>query len=439
MSGLPRVSALLARASALIGSRAVVRNVQWLFLEKVLRMALGVVVGAWVARYLGPERFGVLAYVTAYVAIFQAVCQLGLDSIVVRDVVQTPDRAAAVLGTTLRLRIVVSVVGFGTALMLMAWLRPGDRESLLLTAVVAGGLLFQVADTVDLWFQSQLQSRLSVAAKVAAFGFGNGARVVAILAGAGLPAFGMLLLLEAGLGALALAMIYRKLRTRGRWSWDLGIASSMMRDAWPLLLAALAVLLYMRLDQILLRELVGERDLGLYAAAQQLSVVWYFIPMIVCSSAAPGLARLHAQSRTDYLVALRGLFSFCWALSLAVTLVIVAGADLFVGLLFGPDYADAAAVLRWHAMALVPVSLGIAQSLWITHERRTTLALYRTALGFAVSLCLNLILIPRYGAEGSAIAYLCCQLSAAILSNAVLAPEMLKLQLAALWPRQRTT
>lgn len=402
-------------------------------------MALGVVVGAWVARYLGPERFGVLAYVTAYVAIFQAVCQLGLDSIVVRDVVQTPDQTAAVLGTTLRLRIVVSVVGFVTAMLLMAWMRPGDRESLLLTALVAGGLLFQVADTVDLWFQSQLQSRLSVAAKVTAFGIGNGARVIAILAGAGLPVFGLLLLLEAVLSALALAVMYRKFRIRGRWTWALGLASSMMRDAWPLLLAGLAVLLYMRLDQILLRELVGERELGLYAAAQQLSAVWYFVPMIVCSSAAPELARLHAQNRADYLVALRGLFSFCWALSLAVALVIVVGADLFVGLLFGPNYADAAAVLRWHAMAIVPVSLGIAQSLWITHERRTALALYRTALGFVVSLCLNLILIPRYGAAGSAIAYLCCQLSAAILSNAVLAPEMLKLQLAALWPWQRTT
>lgn len=439
MSGLSRVPTLIERVTALIGSRAVVRNVQWLFLEKVLRLALGVVVGAWVARHLGPERFGVLAYVTAYVAIFQAVCQLGLDSIVVRDVAQRHDQAAAILGTTLRLRAAVSLAGFCSALGLMHWLRPGDRESLLLTALIAAGLLFQVADTVDLWFQSQLQSRLSVVAKVTAFSVGNGARVVAILLGADLEVFGALVLIEAALGALALVVAYRRLPTAQRWRWQAGLASAMLRDAWPLLLAALAVLLYMRLDQILLREMVGERELGLYAAAQQLSAVWYFIPMIVCSSAAPELARLHAQNRTEYLSALRRLFSFCWSLSLVVTVVVVLGADVFVHLLFGPTFADAAAVLRWHVLAVAPVSLGIAQSLWITHEKRTTLALYRTALGFAVSLGANLVLIPRFGAEGSAVAYLCCQLSAAILSNAILAPEMLRLQLAALWPSRHKT
>ena len=430
---------LLEKLANSIGPREVVRNAQWLFFEKSLRIVVGILVGAWVARHLGPERYGVLSYVIAYVAIFQAICQLGLDSIVVRDVAQSPDQAEGILGTTLRLRMVVSVIAFGTALLLMAWLRPGDHESLLLTALIAGGLLFQVADTVDLWFQSQLRSKLSVAAKVAALTAGNGARVIAILVGADLPAFGLLLLLEAGLTAMALAAFYRKLPTNGRWTWKVGLATSMMRDAWPLLMAALAVLLYMRLDQILLRELVGERELGLYAAAQQLSAVWYFIPMIICSSAAPELARLHKQSRTDYLAALHGLFSFCWSYSVFIVVVIAIGADWFVSLLFGPNYAEAATVLRWHALAIAHVSLDIAQSLWITHEKRTELALYRTGFGFAVSICLNLILIPWHGAKGSAIAYLSCQFSAAILSNAILAPEMLRLQLAALWPSARKT
>ena len=428
------VPRIIERLGGLIGSRAVVRNVQWLFLEKVLRIILGIVVGAWVARYLGPDRFGVLAYVVAVVSIFQAVAQLGIDSIVVRDIAQRPADASAVLGTALHLRLAAGVLGLLASLLLMAMLRPGDREGLALTALIAVSLLFQVADTVDLWFQSQLQSRLSVMAKIIAFTVGNGARVVAILLDADLLVFGALIALEMALNALAMTLMYRRLPTQEAWYWRPGLWRTMLRESWPLLTSAMAVLLYMRLDQIMIREIVGERELGIYSAAQQLSAVWYFLPMIVCSSLAPELARLHANEPAAYLPALRRLFSLCWLLSLVIVGVMLAGADLVVVALYGPAYSEAATVLRWHTPALIPVALGIAQSLWITHEKRPALALYRTVLGLVVSVALNLALIPSYGAVGSAVAYLCCQIAAAVLSNAVLAPHILRLQFAALLP-----
>jgi O-antigen/teichoic acid export membrane protein len=431
------MSTLRDRLAGLIGSRAVVRNVQWLFLEKALRIVFAVVVGAWVARHLGPERFGVLSYVIAFVAIFQEVCQLGLDAIVVRDLAQRPQQTSAILGTALRLRLAASIAGLALALLLVQGLRPGDTESLVLTALVASGLLFQVANTVDLWFQSQLQSRRSVVAKTLAFTAANGARVVAILVGADLAVFAALALAEAAAVALAMALMYRRFRTQSRWVWQGDIAIALLRESWPLLISGLAVLLYMRLDQIMLRELVGEHELGLYSAAQQLSTAGYFLPMIVCTSVAPELARLHASAPREYLAALRRLFSVCWALSLSVAAVVVLGADHFVHLLYGPEFAEAATVLRWHVLAIVPVSLGIAQSLWIAHEKRPVLALVRTLMGFGVSIALNVALIPGLGATGSAIAYLSCQVVAAVLSNVLLAPHILRLQLSSLLPIRR--
>jgi O-antigen/teichoic acid export membrane protein len=425
---------LRERLAGLIGSRAVVRNLQWLLMEKLLRIALGILVGAWVARHLGPSRFGVLSYVIAFVGIFQAACQLGLDSIVVRDLSQRHNDGGDILGTALRLRLGAGAAGLVLALVTMAVLRPDDHESLLLTALIAGGLLFQAADTVDLWFQSQLQSRLSVIAKIVAITCSNGLRIVAILAGAGTHVFAGLMLVELALSALALSMLYRRHRSASPWRWRPQLVAPMLREAWPLLVAALAVLLYMRLDQILLRELVGERELGLYAAAQQLSAVWYFLPMIVCSSVAPELARLHVADPAAYLAALRRLFSLCWMLSLTLAVVMVAAAGPLIAVLYGPAYADATTALRLHSLAIIPVSLGIAQSLWITHEKRPLFALYRTLLGFVVSIAMNLALIPRFGAAGSAAAYLCCQFAAAILSNAVLAPQMLRLQFTSLLP-----
>ncbi len=375
----------------------------------------------------------------AYVAIFQATCQLGLDSIVVRDLAQRPGDAHAVLGTAMRLRIAASVVGLASAIALMLLLRPGDTEALLLTVLVAGSLLFQVADTVDLWFQSQLQSRRSVLAKAVAVTAGNLLRVVAVLEGASLAVFAALVAVEGLLVAIALAVMYRRFRTSERWCWRAALAPSLLRESWPLLAAGVAVLFYMRMDQILLRQMVGEHELGLYAAAQQLSTVGYFLPMIVCSSMAPGLAQLHRADPGAYIPALRRLFSLCWLLSLSVIVVMEVGAGPFIALLYGPAYVDATPVLRLHVLAMAPVSLGIAQSLWIIHEKRPALALVRTLIGFGVSLGLNLALIPRWGAVGSAAAYLLCQVAAAMLSNFLYAPQMLRLQLASLLPARRST
>lgn len=70
------------------GFRRYFANTSWLFAEKILRMVVGLFVGVWVARYLGPERFGLLSYAQSFVGLFSAFATLGLDEIVVRELVK---------------------------------------------------------------------------------------------------------------------------------------------------------------------------------------------------------------------------------------------------------------------------------------------------------------------------------------------------------------
>jgi PST family polysaccharide transporter len=131
---------------------AILNNSGWLFLDKLLRLGLGVVVGAWVARYLGPSQFGELAYALAYIALFQAIANLGLDGITVRDLSQNKAEAHSLLGTVFALRLGVGVLCWLSAVIGMAWLNGPQDRSVVLTALVGSGLIFQAADTVDLWF-----------------------------------------------------------------------------------------------------------------------------------------------------------------------------------------------------------------------------------------------------------------------------------------------
>jgi PST family polysaccharide transporter len=135
--------------------RVVAENAAWLVAERFMRLVLGVFVGAWVARYLGPSQFGQLSYVLAFLAFFQAVAGLGIDSIIVRDLARNPEIAGEILGSTIVMRTVAGLMGWFAATVSMAFVEKSDPNLILITAIIGSGLIFQVADVFDIWFQSQ--------------------------------------------------------------------------------------------------------------------------------------------------------------------------------------------------------------------------------------------------------------------------------------------
>lgn len=429
-----------ARLRGRAGLLAVIHNTGWLFADRALRMALGVVVGAWVARYLGPSQFGEISYVLSLVAFFGVMAQLGLDAVAVREMARDGNGSPVVLGTLLRLRLMAGVVCWAGAIAAMAILRPGDRQALLLTAIAASSLVLQAADTVDLWFQSQTQSRRAVVAKTIAYLAANVLKVAFIVGGAPLVAFVAAGVIELGLAAIILAWSYRQYPTVSRWRFDRARADALLRESAPYLVASMAVLVYMRIDQLMLRDMVGEHELGLYSAALPLSSALHVIPMALCSSIAPTMARLRQSHIASYQSAVGHLFSVMWWLMIPLSAIVAFLSPAIVSLLYGAAYAQAAPMLAVHVFASVPVALGVAQSIWIVNEGRNMISLYRTLLGAICNVGLNLLLIPRFGGLGAAMATVASQTAAAVVSNLVLAPKMLRLQLTSLVrPRIRLT
>jgi PST family polysaccharide transporter len=149
--------------------RHVAGNSAWLLTDRVVRLGLGLLVNIWMARYLGPDRFGLFNYAAAFVALFFPVVTLGLDSLVVRDLARDPSHKDEILGTVFVLRITGAIVSCVLAVGLILFLRPDDAQVHWLVGITSLGALFQTFDTIDLWFQSQLQSRFTVYAKNAAF------------------------------------------------------------------------------------------------------------------------------------------------------------------------------------------------------------------------------------------------------------------------------
>lgn len=382
-------------------------NTAWLFGDKILRMGVGLLVVVWIARYLGPEQFGLMNYAMAIVALFGAVASLGLNSIVVRDLIQVPETANITLGTAFLLQVVGGLLAFGLAIVTIIVARPDDDQTKLTVAVLGFVMVFKATEVVKYWFESQVNSKYTVWVENGVFLILAVIKVCLILTHASLMAFIWAAFAEGLLVAIGLLSIYAwRGGSLSRWCIHYSRTRALLKNGWPLMLSGLAVMIYMRVDQIMLGQMLGDEAVGIYTAAVRISEVWYFIPMAIVASVFPSIIEAKKNSETLYYQRLQKLFDFMVLLALAVAIPMTFLSDWIVVFLFGEEFAQAGSVLILHMWAGIFTYLGVASGKWFLMENMSMLLFYRTAIGAFVNVILNLVLIPVNGVLGAAIATL---------------------------------
>jgi PST family polysaccharide transporter len=370
-------------------------------------MGIGLVVGIWIARYLGPEQFGLLNYAVALVGLFSAVAGLGLDNIVVRDLVRDPSRSGLTMGTAFLLRLVSGGVAYGLVLVLITVLKPGDLTTQVVVGLTGATLVLGAFNVVEFWFQAHVRSKYTVMARNMPFLLLSVVRIGLIVMAAPLVAFAAAIALEALLGAIGLVIVYRATgQYIRRWRAGWARARQLIRVSWPLILTGLAIGVYMRIDQVMLGGMVGDEAVGLYSAAVRISEIWYFIPIAVVNSVMPVLIHTRTRNPVQYQRRVQKLLIAMAALGYAVAIPITFLGGSVISLLYGDQYAGAGSTLVVHIWAGLFVCLGVVQSAWLINEGLTRFSLMTTAVGAVLNVGLNFLLLPRYASLGAAIATL---------------------------------
>jgi O-antigen/teichoic acid export membrane protein len=385
----------------------IITNTGWLLSDKILRMGVGLIVGVWIARYLGPGQFGLLNYAAAFVAMFSSIATLGLDGIVIRDLVQDPSRKEEILGTAFLLKTAGGLLTLLVTVLVILLLRPQDRLTHWLVGITAAGTVFQAFDTIDFWFQAKVKSKYTVYAKNFAYILVSLVKVGLIVASAPLIAFAWAGLAETVIGSAGLVVAYRR---NGQflkaWGADLSLARRLLKDSWPLIFSSTFVLVNMLIDKIMLGDLSSNAEVGLYSAAARLSELWYFIPMMVGASVMPTLVKEKTENESNYYAKLQQIYNLMSICSLSIALPITFLSHGLVALLYGPGYASAAHMLSihiWTGLFVFHVSIR-TRSLMIEGKQKFIAVLSFFTMLFNV--IFNLFLIPAYGGVGSSYASL---------------------------------
>ncbi|HBE43970.1 MAG TPA: flippase [Deltaproteobacteria bacterium] len=413
------------------GFRRYFTNTSWLFAEKVLRMAVGLFVGVWVARYLGPSQYGLLSYTQAFVGLFTAFATLGLDGIVVRELVRDEGKRDELLATAFWLKFIGAIVMIGFIAIAVQF-TSNDYYTNILVFIVASATIFQAFNVIDFYFQAKVLGKYIALANSTCLFLSSIVKIALILYKAPLIVFVWAVVFDSVILALGYLYFYLKLSPANHLSpithhpspitfplshftFNKSMVISLLKDSWPLILSGLAVMIYMRIDQVMLQEMMGSEAVGQYSAAVRISEAWYFIPLVISSSLFPAIINAKKQSEELYYARFQRLYDLMVWISLAIALPMTFLSGWVINLLYGSAYNQAGSVLMIHIWTGVFVSLGVASGKWFLAENLQTLSFWRTFYGMVINVILNLILISKYGVQGAAVATLFANFTAAFL------------------------
>lgn len=399
---------LIGRLQKRLGyrQREILANVAYLSGARLAQIVASFTVGIFVARHVGPQGWGTLAYVANFVGLFSGIAAMGLDTVVVRDLVRgkaSGEGTMDILGAAFAVRVIASIVTFamvgGGAL-----LAGNDASTTKMVLIVACGLLLQPLSVIDLYYQSRVMSKYAVRVQVSVLATTSVARVGLVMIHAPLVAFAWLLLADGALAMLGLALMFRVQHPHSwRWRVDRALAVRLVKDAWPMALTGTLLGIYTNVDLVLVKELLGEASAGQYAVVLSICAALSFVPMALGRSVFPALVEARSD-RAAYQRRLQQCFDvFVWV-GIAVAVPITLFASELVTLIYGSDYANSGRVLAIYIWGTVATLSGVITSYWLVAESLQALYPVRVLVSLVVCVILTIMLIPSLGITGAAIA-----------------------------------
>ena len=383
----------------------ILSNMSWLFSERIFRMGTGFLILAWTARYLGVDQFGTLNYAIAFVALFSPIVQLASDQIIFRDLIQKSDLKNTILGTSFLIKSIAGIAIFVLATLTILLIQNENSIVLKLVIIVGTSSFFSGFSTIEQWFQSQVDSKYTILARNSSFIVSTILRLILFRLHAPVEYFAWLVVIELFLNSLGFIFVFQASGNDIlKWKFNRRYSQDLMQVSFPLIFSSLAIVIYMRIDQVMLGQLASAQSVGIYSAAVKLSEIWPFASTVIVKSLAPSIILEKESSEYNYYRKLQRLCNFQACLVYIIAIPMIFLSKPFVVLVFGSEYSAAGVILSIHIWSSMFLFLGYVKEIWITTEGITWFAFAFTVSGAIMNVILNYLLIPIYQEVGAALA-----------------------------------
>lgn len=371
--------------------------------EQLLRILAGILVGIWVARYLGPEKFGLLNYILAITAILSSIAKLGLDSIILRECINKPEAQDLYLGTGFWLKVISATATIALTASILQFIS-NDGVTNIYILIVISGLVFQSFEVVAFYFQSRVLAKVVTICKVVQLTLSSAIKIYLVIVEAELIWFVVSTVFDAAFLAVGYIISYRIERAKIFFGhFDFGIALRMLKDSLPLMFGGLSFALFTNVDSIIINKIMGESAVGIYSAANKLTVMWHFLPGLILSSLMPAIAKSKIN-KALYDKRRQVVTSFLVWFSIVLAIFVSLTSSLLVKYSFGGGYSESASILAVLIWTNVFIFFNSCWNSFHVINNQTKYVFYFHTLTAVINVILNVILISYFGLIGASFA-----------------------------------
>lgn len=389
-----------------------IHNTGWIMFAQIYQMILSLVIGTLGARYLGPSNYGTINYAASYISFFSIACALGLEGIVVKEMIDDRTNEGVILGSSIVMRLGAGALSMFAVCVLVAVLNPGDRVLLVVTFLQSLALLFNAAHIIETWYQSVLWSKIPSVIKCIAYTGMSLYRVLLLATKKSVEWFAF----AASLDALIIAVLFFiRYKRDGRFKlhFNLAVGRHLVEESYHLIISYLMAAVYNQMDRLMIGRMIDQTHVGYYSAASTICHMWLFIPTALANSASPLIMELRASSEELYIKRIKQLTGAIFWLGVIFAIGITLSADLIIDIMYGPAYTEAKVPLIIIVWSTVFSALSNSRSIWMICEKKQKYAKHILFWGVLVNLALNSMWIPTIGMNGAATATiltegLCC-------------------------------
>lgn len=385
--------------------KKILSNSSWVIAQHLYSMLTSFVIVALIARQLGPADYGLITYSASVITIFSTLAGLGLDNMIVSEIIRNPEREAGYLGTALVMRLISSLLLYPLLILLISILNPGNKLLLIVAALQALGMIFQTYEVLVFWFRIKLKMKYVSIALVCAITAASVMRVVLLILKAAVEWFALAISVQALVSGVLIAAFFIR-KTDRKLTVSAADAKSLLKISYNCIISSMSIIIYMEADKIILKQMTDTAHVGVYSAAVLLATFWQFIPNALIDSSRPVVLEKRKVSYEEYLDLFKLVMAGVNLMSFLFAAVMSCLGWVFIYYVYGSEYQDAfIPLIILSCSSFIGIS-GYTRTIWMTGE-----GFYKYERKFAVTaMILNIILdvlfIWKLGIIGAAIATL---------------------------------
>ena len=399
----------------------IAKNASWIIISKIIQSILGLLISMFIARYLGPQNFGVLNYAASLVGFVTPLVFLGLNNVLVQEITKNPDKEGVIIGTSILLSIISALFCMLGIFIFTFVANAGETETIIVSSLYSLILIFQVLDLIQYWFQAKLLSKYASIISLVAYIVVSGYKVILLIFQKSIYWFSISSVMGYFIISISLTLLYFKLGGQ-RLSFSKDVGKRLFSQSKYYILSGLMIAIFAQTDKIMIKLMINDTATGYYSAAVTVASIASFVYVAIIDSFRPVIFKYFDESKEKFELNIKRLYSIIIYISLAQSIVMTIFSGLIINILYGSSYSGAISSLRIICWYTTFSYLGSVRNIWILCMNLQKYLITINLSGALLNIILNIMLIPIIGIEGAAIASFATQFFANFVIGFILVP-----------------